>query len=102
MFPFVWLCFSTKFHYTKVRKECFYGVVNLRVALAHKDLAFATFRHEYNTESLEVARNHAEKALDICTLLLPTSHPHKASSQHVLAQALVEMAEIAIEEAVNG
>jgi hypothetical protein len=81
----------------KVRKECFSGVANLRVALAHEDLAYASYVHEYNTGRFEAAKNHAERALDIWSRLLPDNHLLKASSQRVLALILEE---IAIDEAV--
>ncbi len=68
------------------------------VAMAHEDLAYATYVHEYNSGYFKYARQHAEKALDILKKLLPDNHLLLASTKRVLALILEE---IAIDEPVK-
>lgn len=75
----------------EVRSKCF-GTNNLNVAIAHEDLAYATYVYEYNSGRFDRAKLHAEKALEIMARLLPSSHLLLASSQRVLALILEEIA----------
>jgi len=74
-----------------VRLECF-GRENLQVAVAHEDLAYATYVNEYSTGKFGDARKHAHASLTILTRHLPKSHLLLASSKRVLALILEEIA----------
>jgi tetratricopeptide (TPR) repeat protein len=74
-----------------VRLECF-GSENLQVAVAHEDLAYATYVNEYSTGKFNDARIHAETSLAILTRHLPEDHLLLASSKRVLALILEEIA----------
>jgi len=74
-----------------VRLECF-GPNNLQVAIAHEDLAYATYVFEYSTGKFNNAVEHAEKSLEILKELLPSNHLLLASSKRVLALILEEIA----------
>lgn len=74
-----------------VRLECF-GAENLQVAVAHEDLAYATYVNEYSTGKFNDARKHAETSLAILTRHLPKDHLLLASSKRVLALILEEIA----------
>ena len=84
----------------KVRRTCFGGFYlesnipsfNLHVALAHEDLAYATYVHEYSSGKFSEARNHAETSLRILGKHLPADHLTLASSKRVLALVLEEIA----------
>ena len=93
----------------KVRRTCFGGFYlesnipsfNLHVALAHEDLAYATYvaeyryslimmmmmimMTEYSTGRFTVAREHVEEALRIMRRHLPCNHVSIGSSLRVLA-----------------
>jgi len=75
----------------KVRKNCF-GGDNLQVALAHEDLAYATYVNEYSSGNFDEAKRHAEKSLSIMGKHLPPDHLFLASSKRVLALILEEIA----------
>ena len=62
------------------------------MALAHEDLAYATYVHEYNSGHFTDARLYAEKALSTLEKLLPDNHILLASSKRVLALILEEIA----------
>ena len=74
-----------------VRRVSF-GGDNLQVALAHEDLAYATYVNEYSSGKFTDARRHAEKSLSIMTNHLPKDHLFLASSKRVLALILEEIA----------
>lgn len=74
-----------------VRRMSF-GGDNLQVALAHEDLAYATYVHEYSSGKFSEARNHAETSLRILGKHLPADHLTLASSKRVLALVLEEIA----------
>jgi len=74
-----------------VRRESFNGD-NLQVALAHEDLAYATYVKEYSSGKFNGARRHAEKSLAIMGKHLPADHLFLASSKRVLALILEEIA----------
>ena len=75
----------------EVRKASF-GGDNLHVALAHEDLAYATYVHEYSSGKFGDARRHAEKSMEIMIKILPKDHLFLASSKRVLALILEEIA----------
>jgi len=75
----------------EVRKASF-GGENLHVALAHEDLAYATYVHEYSSGKFGDARRHAEKSMEIMMKHLPKDHLFLASSKRVLALILEEIA----------
>ena len=92
----------------KVRKMSF-GGDNLQVALAHEDLAYATYVNEYSSgwcfpEKISIesiinisgkfsdAKRHAETSLSIMGKYLPSDHLFLASSKRVLALILEEIA----------
>jgi hypothetical protein len=56
-----------------IRKKCL-GSKNLLVATGYKDLAYATYVHEYSTGSFKEAKYFAEKSPQIMTELLPHNH----------------------------
>merc|ERR1719158_2325117 len=74
-----------------VRLDCF-GSENLQVAVAHEDLAYATYVNEYSTGRFNDARIHAETSLTILSRHLPKDHLLLASSKRVLALILEEIA----------
>jgi len=74
-----------------VRLDCF-GEENLQVAVAHEDLAYATYVNEYSTGKFSDARKHAETSLAILSRHLPRDHLLLASSKRVLALILEEIA----------
>jgi len=74
-----------------VRLECF-GKENLQVAVAHEDLAYATYVNEYSTGKFGDARRHAQASLAILSRHLPKNHLLLASSKRVLALILEEIA----------
>lgn len=69
-----------------------FGGNNLHVAIAHEDLAYASYVHEYSSGKFSDARCHAEKAMDIMTHILPKNHLLLASSKRVKALILEEIA----------
>lgn len=75
----------------QIRKNCL-GPINLLVALAYEELAYATYVYEYSTGRFDEAKDFAEKSLEIMTELLPDNHLLLASSQRVLALILEEIA----------
>jgi len=74
-----------------VRLECF-GKENLQVAVAHEDLAYATYVNEYSTGRFTEAKKHAQASLAILTTHLPKNHLLLASSKRVLALIMEEIA----------
>ncbi|XP_054707927.1 amyloid protein-binding protein 2-like isoform X2 [Uloborus diversus] len=52
----------------------FFGGKNLHVALAHGDLAYASYVHEYTSGRFKDARDHTDKALSIMSHLLEEDH----------------------------
>nr|CAD7394148.1 unnamed protein product [Timema cristinae] len=74
-----------------IRREIF-GKINLHVAIAHEDLAYALYVHEYSSGRFLKAREHAEKAIEIMSRLLPENHLMLASVKRVKALILEEIA----------
>ncbi|KAL8576087.1 hypothetical protein ACOMHN_001437 [Nucella lapillus] len=60
-----------------------FGGNNLHVAIAHEDLAYATYVFEYSTGKFKDARDHAQKAIDILCHILPQDHLLLSSSKRV-------------------
>ncbi|XP_013379692.1 amyloid protein-binding protein 2 [Lingula anatina] len=73
-------------------RQSVFGGNNLHVAVAHEDLAYATYVHEYSSGKFSDAREHAEKAIKIITSILPEDHLLLASSKRVKALILEEIA----------
>lgn len=73
-------------------KKTIFGKTNLHVAIAHEDLAYALYVHDYSTGKFEQACDHAVKAINIMEKLLPTEHLMLASVKRVKALILEEIA----------
>ncbi|KAL3227929.1 hypothetical protein MRX96_003870 [Rhipicephalus microplus] len=73
-------------------RQSVHGGNNLHVALAHEDLAYSSYVLEYRSGRFQNARDHAEKAMQIMTRLLPEDHLLLASSKRVKALILEEIA----------
>jgi len=69
-----------------------FGGNNLHVAVAHEDLAYCLYVHEYSSGKFLDAKLHAETAIDIITRILPADHLLLASSKRVKALILEEIA----------
>ncbi|XP_072043780.1 amyloid protein-binding protein 2-like [Amphiura filiformis] len=69
-----------------------FGGRNLHVAIAHEDLAYASYVHQYSSGKFDDAKEHAEKAITIITQILPDNHLLLASSRRVKALILEEIA----------
>uniref|UniRef100_A0A1B0B774 RING-CH-type domain-containing protein n=1 Tax=Glossina palpalis gambiensis TaxID=67801 RepID=A0A1B0B774_9MUSC len=73
-------------------KRYIFGNRNFHVALAHEDLSYAYYVHEYSTGNFTCARDHVEKAVDIMQDLVPSDHLRLASAKRVKALLLEEIA----------
>ncbi|KAK4308532.1 hypothetical protein Pmani_019770 [Petrolisthes manimaculis] len=73
-------------------RQSVFGGVNLHVAIAHEDLAYASYVHNYALGKFNQARTHAEKAIELMLRLLPEDHLLLSSSKRVKALILEEMA----------
>ncbi|XP_054728850.1 amyloid protein-binding protein 2 [Anastrepha obliqua] len=69
-----------------------FGNRNFHVAIAHEDLSYAYYVHEYSTGNFSCARKHVEKAIDIMEYLVPKNHLMLASAKRVKALLLEEIA----------
>ncbi|XP_070572060.1 amyloid protein-binding protein 2-like [Ptychodera flava] len=65
---------------------------NIHVAIAHEDLAYSSYVHQYSSGKFYDAHTHAEKAIDIITQILPEDHLLLASCKRVKALILEEIA----------
>ncbi|KAL3274086.1 hypothetical protein HHI36_015503 [Cryptolaemus montrouzieri] len=74
-----------------IRKEIFLKN-NINVALAHEDLAYVLYVHEYSSGSFSSASENAEKALKIMRKILPPDHLLISSAKRVKALILEEVA----------
>ncbi|XP_039248909.2 amyloid protein-binding protein 2-like [Styela clava] len=74
-----------------IRQRAF-GGQNLHVAVAHEDLAYASYVHQYSTGRFQDARTHADAAIHILSKILPPDHLLLASSNRVKALILEEIA----------
>lgn len=73
-------------------KRQIFGDRNYHVGLAHEDLSYAYYVHEYSTGDFHCAREHVEKAVDIMKDLVPNDHLMLASAKRVKALLLEEIA----------
>lgn len=73
-------------------KRQIFGERNYHVGLAHEDLSYAYYVHEYSTGNFQCAREHVEKAVDIMKDLVPNDHLMLASAKRVKALLLEEIA----------
>ncbi|CAI9741525.1 protein-binding 2 [Octopus vulgaris] len=69
-----------------------FGGNNFHVAVAHEDLAYASYVHEYSSGNFKDAQRHAEKAIEILLKILPSDHLLLSSSKRVKALILEEIA----------
>jgi tetratricopeptide (TPR) repeat protein len=87
------ICQSVKVYQTALDiRIAVFGGNNLHVAIAHEDLAYCAYVHEYSSGKFQDAKNHAEMAIDIITHILPHDHLLLASSKRVKALILEEIA----------
>lgn len=82
-------------------KRCIFGNRNFHVAIAHEDLSYAFYVHEYSTGNFTCAREHVEKAVDIMKDLVPSDHLMLASAKRVKALLLEEIALDKIAEGID-
>ncbi|XP_073834237.1 protein interacting with APP tail-1 [Musca autumnalis] len=73
-------------------KRCVFGNRNFHVAMAHEDLSYAYYVHEYSTGNFTCAHDHIEKSVDILKHLVPQNHLKLASAKRVKALLLEEIA----------
>ncbi|EDW52925.1 GM12501 [Drosophila sechellia] len=74
-----------------VRRGIF-GNMNFHVAIAHEDLSYAYYVHEYSTGDFSCAQDHVDKAVNIMQHLVPSNHLMLASAKRVKALLLEEIA----------
>ncbi|XP_044760514.1 amyloid protein-binding protein 2 [Coccinella septempunctata] len=75
----------------EIRKSVF-KKYNINVALAHEDLAYVLYVHEYSSGSFATASEHAELALKIMNRILHSDHLLMASAKRVKALIIEEIA----------
>ncbi|XP_011158266.1 amyloid protein-binding protein 2 [Solenopsis invicta] len=73
-------------------RRTIFGRTNLQVALAHEDLAYALYVHEYSSGRFDDASDHAGIAIDIMERHLPPNHLMLASARRIKALILEEIA----------
>ncbi|XP_060071001.1 amyloid protein-binding protein 2-like [Ylistrum balloti] len=73
-------------------RQSVFGGNNLYVAIAHEDLAYASYVQEYSSGNFKNARDHADKAIEILGHILPQDHLLLSSSKRVKALILEEIA----------
>ncbi|XP_023166482.2 amyloid protein-binding protein 2 [Drosophila hydei] len=74
-----------------VRRGIF-GNMNFHVAIAHEDLSYAYYVHEYSTGDFSCAQEHVDEAVNIMKNLVPSNHLMLASAKRVKALLLEEIA----------
>jgi len=75
-----------------IKTEMF-GKRNFQVAVAHEDLSYAYYVHEYRRPgNFTWAKAHVQKAVDIMKDLVPNDHLKLASAKRVKALILEELA----------
>ncbi|TDG40530.1 hypothetical protein AWZ03_013047 [Drosophila navojoa] len=74
-----------------VRRGIF-GNMNFHVAIAHEDLSYAYYVHEYSTGDFSCAQEHVDEAVKIMKNLVPSNHLMLASAKRVKALLLEEIA----------
>lgn len=73
-------------------RESIFGKMNLLVAIAYEELAYALYVQEYSSGKFQQASYHAGKAIEIMGKLLPVEHLMLASTKRVKALILEEIA----------
>ncbi|XP_046583008.1 amyloid protein-binding protein 2-like isoform X2 [Haliotis rubra] len=73
-------------------RQAVFGGNNLYVAIAHEDLAYASYVEQYSSGRFQKAKDHAEKAIEILCNILPVDHLLLSSSKRVKALILEEIA----------
>lgn len=73
-------------------RKSIFGENNIHTAVAHEDLAYALYVHEYSSGNFTKARYHSERAINILNNLVPKYHLLLASAQRVKALILEEIA----------
>ncbi|XP_078682230.1 amyloid protein-binding protein 2-like isoform X2 [Branchiostoma floridae x Branchiostoma belcheri] len=73
-------------------RQSVFGGRNIHVAIAHEDLAYSSYVHQYSSGRFEDAKFHAERAIEIIVHILPEEHLLLASSKRVKALILEEIA----------
>ncbi|XP_052239180.1 amyloid protein-binding protein 2-like isoform X2 [Dreissena polymorpha] len=73
-------------------RQSVFGGNNLHLAVAHEDLAYASYVQEYSSGRFTDARDHSEKAIEILEHILPSDHLMLSSSKRVKALILEEIA----------
>ncbi|RWS28412.1 amyloid protein-binding protein 2-like isoform X2 [Leptotrombidium deliense] len=80
----------------QLRKKLFGGnrtqCHNLMIAMAHEELAYATYVYEYSSGDFSSAREHIDTALNIMENLLPKNHLLLAAAKRVKALIMEELA----------
>lgn len=82
-------------------KRAIFGNRNYHVAVAHEDLSYAYYVHEYSTGNFTCARENVENAIDIMQELVPHDHLKLASAKRVKALLLEEIALDKITEGID-
>ncbi|XP_068158338.1 amyloid protein-binding protein 2 [Drosophila tropicalis] len=73
-------------------RQGIFGKMNFHVAIAHEDLSYAYYVHEYSTGDFSCAQDHVDKAVNIMKNLVPSNHLMLASAKRVKALLLEEIA----------
>ena len=82
-------------------KTAMFGKRNLQVAVAHEDLSYAFYVHEYRPGNFTRAKAHVERAVEIIEDLEPNNHLMLASAKRVKALILEELALDKISEGLD-
>lgn len=97
-YGFFLLNVDSVFHSVNIYKEALavrrgiFGNMNFHVAIAHEDLSYAYYVHEYSTGDFSCAQDHVDKAVNIMQHLVPSNHLMLASAKRVKALLLEEIA----------
>lgn len=97
-YGFYWLNFDNIINSVNLYKEALaikieiFGRMNLHVALAHEDLAYAFYVYEYRSGEFPEASVHIERAIAIMLNLLHADHLLLASAKRINALILEEIA----------
>ncbi|KAL3856914.1 hypothetical protein ACJMK2_011620 [Sinanodonta woodiana] len=79
-------------------RQSIFGGNNLHVAIAHENLAYASYVQEYSSGNFNDARANAEKAIQILGYILNEEHLLLSSSKRVKALILEEIAIASLDE----
>ncbi|XP_076393487.1 protein interacting with APP tail-1 isoform X1 [Megachile rotundata] len=97
-YGYYWLNFDSIINSVTIYKEALdirreiFGKMNLHVALAHEDLAYAFYVYEYRSGKFPEAGVHIDNAIDIMNNLLHGDHLLLASAKRINALILEEIA----------